>query len=348
VSDLIEFADIEAARQRIAGVVTYTPLQPLPATSSRDNLSTILLKDESQQPIGSFKLRGAYNTIAQLTPEQLQRGVITYSSGNHAQGVAFAARALGSKAIIVMPSTTPAIKREKTRELGAEIIIVGPASSERRQRAEALAAEHGYTIVPPYDDDRIIAGQATCGLEILEQLHWNADSRTQNALILAPVGGGGLLSGIAAGIKLACTANNHAAPQVWGVEPELAADATESFHTKTLVEWPAERTTRTLADGLRTQSLGERNFAHILHFADGFVTITEAELRAALRILLTANIVSEPSGAVALAAALFHANKLPKATKIVAIVSGGNIDPALRAEILAEPIAENIPATNPV
>ncbi|MDE1156456.1 MAG: threonine/serine dehydratase [Acidobacteriaceae bacterium] len=327
---MIPYSTLEEAHQRIHGVAIETPL-----TRFRDNL---LLKDESKQPIGAFKLRGAYNMVAQLTADQLQHGVITFSSGNHAQGVAYAARALGAKAVIVMPSNSPQVKIDATRALGAEVVFVGPASLERKLKAEALAREHGYTIIPPYDDERIIAGQATCGLEILKQLGWNEQSRSEDALILSPVSGGGLLSGVSTGIKQMCAARQWQAPPVWGVEPELAADAAESFRTRTLVEWPAEKTTRTLADGLRTQSLGQKNFEHILRFTDGIVTVSEAELRLALgRILRETSIVAEPSGAVTLAAALFHGSQLPTARRIVAIVSGGNIDPQLRAEILAEP-----------
>jgi len=344
---LITLADILAARDRIKHTAVRTPLVPL----SRERLIAagyqqfadyapqIFLKDESAQPIKSFKLRGAYNKIAQLSPEQLKLGVITYSSGNHAQGVAFSARALGSKAVIVMPSNSPQIKIDATRALGAEVVFVGPASSERKLKAEELAAAHGYTIIPPYDDPAIIAGQATCGLEILEQLP-DAD------LVLSPVSGGGLLSGVATGIKLARTAANKPAPPVYGCEPELAGDSKESFDTKTLVEWPAEKTTRTLCDGLRTQSLGQLNFEHILQFVDGIVTVTEDEIRTALKVILAAtNIVPEPSGAVTLAAALFHMQKFPgihTGSKVVAIVSGGNLDPALRTQLESESAAAHV------
>ena len=288
------------------------------------------LKAESAQPIGSFKLRGAYNMVAQLPPQTLARGVITYSSGNHAQGVAFAARALGIKAVIVMPENAPAIKIDATRALGAEIVMVGNASSARRARAEELAALHGYTIIPPYDHPAIIAGQATCGLEIVEQLP-TVD------VVLSPVSGGGLLSGVAAAVKLSAAAG-LARPdiQVWGCEPELAADAHESFRTRTLVEWPAEKTSRTIGDGLRTQSLGARNFEHILRFVDNITTVSEDQILSATRALLQAtDLVPEPSGAVTVAAALFNWPSLPPANEVVAIVSGGNIDPALRAQLLA-------------
>src|SRR5665213_338822 len=248
--NLITLADIHAAQVRIVSTAVRTPLVRLSRARLRmagfaelaDNAPDIYLKDESAQPIGSFKLRGAYNKIAQLTPEQLKHGVITYSSGNHAQGVAYAARALGAKAIIVMPDNAPQIKRDATAALGAEIVTVGPASTDRRLKAEELEALHGYTMVPPYDDDAIIAGQATCGLEILQQLP-NAD------LILSPVSGGGLLSGVASAIKLHCSGSraqgsessldpgpSTLAPRVYGCEPALSADAKESFDTRTLVE----------------------------------------------------------------------------------------------------------------
>ena len=335
---LITLADIQAAQARIASTAVRTPLIRLNRARLRiagyrelaDTAPSIYLKDESAQLIGSFKLRGAYNKIAQLSPDELRRGVITYSSGNHAQGVAFAARALGSKAVVVMPNTSPQIKQDATIALGAEVVLVGPASSERKQKAEELAALHGYTVVPPYDDPAVIAGQATCGVEILEQLP-SVD------LVLVPVSGGGLLSGVATGIKLSAQAANTTAPQVWGCEPELAADAAESFRTRTLTEWPAADTTRTLCDGLRTQSLGALNFEHILQHVDGILTVTEDEIRTATRILLqTTKITPEPSGAVTLAAALFHAHQLPPARKVAIIISGGNLDPALRAELLTE------------
>jgi len=344
---LITLADILAARDRIQHTAVRTPLVPLSRerlraagfTQFADYAPQIFLKDESAQPIKSFKLRGAYNKIAQLSPEELKRGVITYSSGNHAQGVAFSARALGGKAVIVMPANSPQVKMDATRALGAEIVTVGPASTERKLKAEELAAEHGYTIIPPYDDPAIIAGQATCGLEILGQLP-DAD------LVLSPVSGGGLLSGVATGIKLARTAANKPAPPVYGCEPELAADSAESFAAKALVEWPAEKTTRTLCDGLRTQSLGKLNFEHILKFVDGIVTVTEDEIRTALRMLLTAtDIVPEPSGAVSVAVALFHALEIPGITtssKVVAVVSGGNLDPALRTQLESESAAAHV------
>lgn len=280
-------------------------------------------KPENLQPIGAFKLRGAYNKIAALPEAERRRGVISYSSGNHAQGVAYAARALGLKAVIVMPSNAPKIKREGTAALGAEIVTVGPGSEERQIKAEELAAAHGYAMVPPYNDEFIIAGQGTMGLEILEDL---PDVET----VLVPVGGGGMISGVAAALKLGA---QHKV-SVIGVEPEFAADARDSFRTGHLVRWTAEQITRTLADGLRTQSLGDITFAHIQRFVDDIVTVTEDEIREAVRRLsVNPKLAAEPSGAVAVAAFLFHRNELPQTIRNVAVVSGGNIDPALKAEI---------------
>ena len=280
-------------------------------------------KPENLQPIGAFKLRGAYNKIAALPEAERSRGVISYSSGNHAQGVAYAARALGLKAVIVMPSNAPKIKREGTAALGAEIVTVGPGSEERQIKAEELAAKHGYAMVPPYNDELIIAGQGTMGLEILEDL---PDVET----VLVPVGGGGMISGIAAALKQGAQHKVN----VIGVEPEFAADARDSFRSGHLVRWTAEQITRTLADGLRTQSLGDITFAHIQRFVDDIVTVSEDEIREAVRRLsVNPKLAAEPSGAVAVAAFLFHRAELPQTTKNVAVVSGGNIDPALKAEI---------------
>jgi threonine dehydratase len=322
IASLVSLDAIRAAAARISGIAIETPLirAPFPGVSGE-----VWLKAESLQPIGAFKIRGAANKILQLTPDEVARGVITYSSGNHAQGVAYAARTVGAKAVIVMPSNAPAIKRAATLAMGAEVVDVGPASSERLAKAEELVRKHGYIVIPPYDDEQIIAGQATCGLEIVETLP-DAD------LVLSPVSGGGLLSGVAAAVK-------QLRPQarVFGVEPELAGDTAESFRTGKIVEWPAELTSRTIADGLRTQSVGQRNFAHIQAFVDGIITVTEAEIRAAMRaIVATARLVPEPSGAVATAALLFHAAELPPYRKAVAVVSGGNVAPELLAAVLTE------------
>ena len=332
MADLVTLDEVRAAAERIGGVAVQTPLvclepERLRAAGLPVPKFAVFLKAESAQPIGSFKLRGAYNMAAQLPAEMWRRGLITYSSGNHAQGVAYAARALGTKAVIVMPENAPQIKIDATRALGAEIVMVGNASSARRAKAEELAAEFGYAIVPPYDHRDIIAGQATCGLEI-------ADELPAVDLVVAPVSGGGLLSGVATAVKLAMP---DSGVQVWGAEPELAADAKESFDSGQLVEWPAAKTTRTIGDGLRTQSLGVANFAHIRRYVDGIVTVAEEEIFAAMRVALAAtDLVIEPSGAVSLAALLFSAEQLPTARVAVAVISGGNIDPVLQRRLEAE------------
>jgi threonine dehydratase len=324
---LVTLDQIRAAQERIANIAIRTPLleAALHGLSGHGTGRKIYLKAESLQPIGAFKIRGAANKILQLTPEEIARGVITYSSGNHAQGVAYAAREVGAKAVIVMPSNAPAIKRAATLAMGAEIVDVGLASSERLAKSDELVRQHGYVVIPPYDDRQIITGQATCGLEIVEELP-NVD------LVLAPVSGGGLLSGVAAAVKQLSPRT-----KVYGVEPELAGDTAESFRTGSIVAWAAELTSRTIADGLRTQSVGERNFTHIQAFVDGIITVTEAEIRAAMRAIVAATrLVPEPSGAVATAALLFHGGELPAYTTAVAVVSGGNVDPALLAQILTE------------
>jgi len=257
-----------------------------------------------------------------LTPEERKRGVIAYSSGNHAQGVAYAARALHTKAVIVMPGNAPAVKLEATVSMGAEIVRVGSSSDERKVKAEELAAQHGYAVVPPYNDEKIIAGQGTMGLEILEQV---PDVET----VLVPVGGGGMISGLAAAIKL-----SRPSVRVIGVEPALAADAQASFRSGAVVKLPAEEVTRTVADGLRTQSIGAINFEHIRKFVDDIVTVSEEEIREAMRRLsVNPRTVAEPSGAVSVAGFLFHAKELPRATVHVAVISGGNIEPRMLAEL---------------
>ncbi|MGP8269806.1 MAG: threonine/serine dehydratase [Terracidiphilus sp.] len=324
---LVTLGAIRAAAVRIAPIAIKTPLirAQFPNLSGHGTNKEIYLKAESLQPIGAFKMRGASNKILQLTPEEIRRGVITYSSGNHAQAVAYAAREVGAKAVIVMPSNAPAIKRAATLSYGAEIVDVGVASSERLAKSDELVRKHGYVVIPPYDDEQIIAGQATCGLEIVESL-------PEVDLVLAPVSGGGLLSGVAAAVK-----QLRPKARVFGVEPELAGDTAESFRTGSIVTWGPELVSRTIADGLRTQSVGVRNFAHLQAFVEGIITVTEAEIRAAMRAIVAATrLVPEPSGAVSTAALLFHAAQLPPYKTAVAVVSGGNIDPALLAQILTE------------
>jgi threonine dehydratase len=317
---MITLAQIHQAEARIRGVAARTKL--IEFSPQEPNPRRLFLKPENQQPIGAFKLRGAYNKIASLSEEDRKRGVISYSSGNHAQGVAYAARALGVKAVIVMPNNAPAIKRLATAALGADIVLVGPGSDERKTRAEALAAVHGYVIVPPYNDEQIIAGQGTMGLEILEDM-------PDVEAVFSPVGGGGLISGVAAAIKL-----TKPEVKIIGVEPELAADAQASLRAGKIVQFPAEQVSRTIADGLRTQSVGAINFEHIRRFVDDIITVTEGEIRQAMKLLAAnSETVAEPSGAVAVAGFLFHRTELPKTRMNVAIITGGNIEPKMLEEL---------------
>ena len=317
---MIKISDLHAAQVRLRSVTVRTQL--IQFALCAEDPRRLLLKPENQQPIGAFKLRGAYNKIASLSEAERRRGVISYSSGNHAQGVAYAARALKVKSVIVMPNNAPAIKREATAKLGAEIVLVGPGSDERKTRAEELAAQHGYIIVPPYNDEKIIAGQGTIGLEILEDL-------PEVEAIFSPVGGGGLISGVAAAVKL-----NNPKIKVIGVEPELAADAQASLRAGKIVQFPAEQVSRTLADGLRTQSVGPINFEHIRAYVDDIVTVTEDEIRQAMKLLAqNPKTIAEPSGAVSIAGFLFRRDQLPKTNLNVAIISGGNIEPAMLGEL---------------
>jgi threonine dehydratase len=316
---MVSLADIQKAQSVLHGVAVRTPLLEWTGVNAQQRL---FLKLENLQPIGAFKLRGAYNKVVSLSDEARRRGVISYSSGNHGQGVAYAARALGVKAIIVMPDNAPKNKSEATAALGAAIVTVGPGSEERRARAEQLAAEHGYAIVPPYNDEKIIAGQGTVGLEILEDLP-DVES------VIAPVGGGGLISGVSAAIKL-----TNPAIKVIGAEPELAGDARASLRAGHVVSFAAKQVSQTLADGLRTQSVGEINFAHIRAYVDDIIYVNEDEIREAARALCAnSQTVAEPSGAVSVAAFMFHSSELPAARNTVAVISGGNIDPALLAEL---------------
>lgn len=325
VLDLVSIGAIRAAAETLRGVAVRTPL-----VAFGDPADRRWLKAESLQPIGAFKIRGAYVAIASLTAEERARGVITYSSGNHAQGVARAARLLGAPAVVVMPSDAPAIKRDRVAADDAEIVTVGTASDERQRVAESLAAERGLSIIPPFDDDRIIAGQGTIGLELAEDL-------VDLACVLVPVGGGGLASGVATAIK-----RLKPSARVIGVEPELAADAQESLARGQIVRWPADLVSRTIADGTRTQALGRRTFAHLRAHLDTIITVSEAEIAAAVRLAAeVCRLVVEPSGALSLAAMAFHSRELGlngAQGSVVAVVSGGNVDPARYLELLASPI----------
>ncbi|MEA2608053.1 MAG: hypothetical protein QOJ75_296 [Chloroflexota bacterium] len=322
---LVTIEAIRAAAATIRGIALRTPL-----VAFGDPARRRLLKAESLQPIGAFKIRGAYVAIASLSPTERTRGVITYSSGNHAQGVARAARLLGAPVVVVMPSDAPAIKRDRVAADGAQILVVGTASEERQELAESIAAERGLSIIPPYDDDRIIAGQGTIGLEVVEDL-------PDLACLLVPIGGGGLASGVATAIKAL-----RPQARVIGVESELAADAQESLTRGEIVRWPAELVSRTIADGTRTQALGARTFAHLRTHLDGVITVSEAEIAAAVRLAAErARLVVEPSGALSLAAMAFHGGELGLtglAGSVVAVISGGNVDPERYRELLGSPI----------
>jgi len=317
---VIGLDDIAAARKRLQGVTLRTPLVPCPGGARN---RALYFKPESLQPTGAFKLRGAYNRISVLSAEERGRGVVAHSSGNHAQAVAYAARTLNTRAVIVMPRGASRVKLDATAALGVEVVLVGPDSAERSRKAEELSVEHGYVPVPPYDDEVLMAGQGTIGAEILEDL-------PEVESVLVPVSGGGLIGGISAAIKLA-----RPGVRVIGVEPELAADARASLKSGKLVEFAADQVSRTVADGLRVQRLGDAPFEHVRAFVDDIVTVTEEEILEAMRRLaLRVRLVAEPSGAVTFAAHLFHREELPTSSLTVAVVSGGNVEPDLLAEVL--------------
>ncbi|HET7173090.1 MAG TPA: threonine/serine dehydratase [Nocardioidaceae bacterium] len=318
VAGLVTLAEIEAAGERISGRVRRTPLLP---TGLGPPERPLLLKAECLQETGSFKARGAANAIALLTPAERERGVVTHSSGNHGRAVAWAARAAGLAATVVMPKETPAVKRAAVEALGAEVVYVDAA--ERADEVERLRSRTGATPVPPYDHPAVIAGQGTVGLEIVEDL-------PEIGCVFVPVSGGGLVSGIATAVKAL-----RPVARVIGVEPALAGDLAEGFARREHVAWTVSQTSRTIADGLRVPTVGDLPWAHIRAYVDDVVTVTEEQIRAAMRaVALDAKVVAEPSGAVAVAGALAH-GQLGAGGPAVAVVSGGNVDPALLAEVLA-------------
>ncbi|SCE66199.1 threonine dehydratase [Micromonospora viridifaciens] len=311
--ELISIEDVRVAADDIAGTIVRTPLLPAPWGDE------LWLKPESLQPVGSFKLRGATHAVARLDPAARSRGVVTHSSGNHGQALAYAARAFGVPCTVVVPEGAPQVKVDRIRALGAEVVLVAPA--RRLAEAERIAADTGAALVPPFDDRRIIAGQGTVGLEIVADL---ADVD----VVLVPVGGGGLSSGVATAVKAL-----RPSAAVIGVEPALAADARDSLAAGEVVVWDVERTYRTSADGLRT-NLSELTLAHLRARLDGIVTVTEEEIALAMgRLARDARLVVEPSGAVAVAARLFHRDELPTG-RAAAVITGGNVDPAVLASAL--------------
>lgn len=315
----VNFSDIQAAAVRLKGIAHHTPVMTS-RTLDEQVGAQVYLKCENLQRVGAFKFRGAYNAISQLSEAEKARGVIAFSSGNHAQAVALVGKLLGIKTVIVMPDNAPATKRAATAGYGAEVIIYDPTQADRKQIAESLSAEHGYTLIPPYDHAGVLTGQGTAALELIEEV---------GALdyLLTPVGGGGLLSGSAIAAK-------GAAPdcRVIGVEPELADDATRSFYSKTLhtIHNPP-----TIADGTRTPSLGEITFPLVLEYVDDFVTVSEDAIKDAVRYaFFRLKIVVEPSGVLGLAALLSGA--LKPSGKVGVILSGGNIDAPTMALIMSE------------
>lgn len=316
---LITLENLYQARERLRGVATHTPLFPFEGA---------WLKPESFQPIGSFKIRGAFNKTAALVESAHPAGIITHSSGNHAQGVAYAARHLGLPAVIVMPNNAPPVKVEATRAYGAEIIFYDVKTERRETVTDRLLSERaGWMLVHPFNDAHIIAGQGTIGVEIFEDF-------PDVEQVIVPIGGGGLISGVATALK--CL---KPPVKVIGVEPEWAADARESLAAGRVVEWAAADTNRTIADGVRTLSVGALTFEHIRAYVDQIVTVSESDIRDAVRRLaLHAKLVIEPSGAIPFAAWIACRDVLPVQRNTVLVLSGGNIDPALFSEIVGASI----------
>jgi threonine dehydratase len=316
----VTLADIRAAAERVRGIALRTPLLPF-----RDGS---FIKPESLQPTGSFKIRGAYNALALLPDAEKSRGVVTHSSGNHAQAIARAARLLGIRAVVVMPNNAPGIKVAGVRQDGAEIIFVGPHNEERVARAHEIADRDGMILVPSANHPDVIAGQGTAGLEIVEQLAERGVA--DPPVVLAPIGLGGLAAGIAVAVKSLVPGAS-----VFGVEPALAADTRESLQRGERISWPATDTARTIADGLRGESPSEIPFRLLQRHLDGVIAVEENEIVQAMRVAAReAKLVLEPSGATSLAALLGHRAELP-AGPVVVLASGGNADPERYVEWLA-------------
>lgn len=306
---LVSPAEIEDAARSLRGIVIRTPLLPAPWLEEVVG-AEVRLKCENLQRGGAFKIRGAYTMLSRLPDAVRRRGVITYSSGNHAQAVALAARLFGLPAVVVMPTTAPAVKVEGARRLGAEVVFEGTTSIERKVRAEALAAERGLAIIPPFDHPDIIAGQGTVGLEILED--W-----PEVEAVLVPVGGGGLLSGVAAWVKRA-----RPSCVVVGVEPEAADAMQRSIRAGAPVTIEPRPT---IADGLMPVRPGDLTFEHARALVDEFVTVEEEAIaEATARLLEQARLVVEPSGAAAVAA-LLSGRFQPRGRRIAVVLSGGNL-----------------------
>lgn len=310
--------DITAAAERIAGHARRTPLLP---TDIGTTARPLWLKPECLQVSGSFKFRGATNAVARLDADARSRGVLTHSSGNHGQALARAARAVGVATTVVMPRDTAQVKRDATEAQGAEVVLVDAA--ERATAVDQIRADTGAVFIPPFDHRDVIAGQGTIGLEIAADL-------PDAATVWVPVSGGGLISGIAAAVKAL-----RRDATVVGVEPELAGDLADGFARGERVAWRAADTARTMADGLRVTAVGDLNWAHITAYVDDVVTVSEAEIADALRVLaFRGKVLAEPSAAVSTAGFLRHGERYAEGPA-VAVVSGGNVDPDRMVEILS-------------
>jgi threo-3-hydroxy-L-aspartate ammonia-lyase len=337
VADLVSLDEIRAAAGRLLGVTVRTPLLAFPPAAAAVGPPALVIKPESLQPTGAFKLRGAYNAIAALAADSRPPGVVAHSSGNHGFAVAYAAALLGIPAAIVVPETAPAVKTDLITGVGAELVTVAATLAARVEASARIARDRGYAEIPPFDDRRVIAGQGTIGLEIAED--FAAGSGARPSAVIVPVGGGGMVSGIAVAVKALLPGT-----RVIGVEPELAADARESLRAGARVAWAAADTARTKADSLRVEQVGELTFPHIQALVDDIVTVSEAELLETVRRLARqGRLVAEPGGAVAVAAALFRNRAelglIPaeSAAPMVAVLSGGNIEPTLLTEVLGGP-----------
>ncbi len=320
-SRLVTLDEIRAAADRIKGRVVRTPLLPF-----RDG---DFLKPESLQPTGSFKIRGAFNSLARLSGEERARGVVTHSSGNHAQALARAGRLLGIRVVVVMPDNAPGVKVAGVRADGAEIVFVGPHNEERVALAHEIADRDGMILIPSANHRAVIAGQGTIGLEIVEQL--GDAGVTAEFTVLVPVGLGGLAAGVVTAVKALAPGS-----RVTGVEPALAADTRDSLAAGQLTPWPSEQTSQTIADGLRGESPAPTPFAHLVGGRmDGVITVGEHEITEAMAVgAREARLVLEPSGAASLAALLFHRDEL-QGWPTVAVLTGGNVDPARFVEWLS-------------
>jgi threo-3-hydroxy-L-aspartate ammonia-lyase len=334
---LVDIADIRAAAERLRGVALRTPLMRLPT----DGQAIVYVKPESLQPTGAFKLRGAYNAIAQLTPDEMGRGVVTHSSGNHGQAVAYVARLFGIRAVIVMPQNAPRVKVERVRSFGAEIAFVEPTGEARSRRAAELVERDGLLLVPAANDRRVIAGQGTVGLEIVEQLAEldgdlaeldgdkpeRNDDQPSELTVLAPIGQGGLAAGVGTAVKAL-----RPDARMIGVEPAFAADAHESLGRGEIVSWPSDLVQRTLADGLRMEAVTPIPFAHLQRMVDEVALVDEEEIVQAVgRAAYELRLVLEPSGAASLAAVDRWARA---GSTTVAVLSGGNVDTDLYIDLV--------------